>query len=64
MTAMNTHHKNALAAILARIDKQIVESDVLLLKLPTGAQLLRIMDEMAYLKTERREIAAKLLRNR
>ena len=61
---MNTHHKNALAAILARIDKQIVESDVLLLKLPTGGELLRIKDELAYLKVERRGIAAKLLRNR
>jgi len=57
---MNTHHKNALVAILDRIDKQIVESDALLLKLPTGGELLRITDELAYLRIERRGVAAKL----
>lgn len=60
MAGMDTHRQNALAAILARIDKQIVESDTLLLKLPTGAALLRVTDELAYLHIERRDVAAKL----
>ena len=64
MGGMNTHHKNALVAILARIDKQIAESDALLLKLPSGGELLQIKDELAYLKIERRGIAAKFQRNR
>ena len=64
MADMNTHHKNALAAIIARIDKQIAESDGLLLKLPTGGELLRINDELAYLRIERRRVEAKLLRDR
>jgi hypothetical protein len=46
MTAMNAHHKNALVATLARIDKQILESGALLLKLPTGAELIRLKDEL------------------
>ena len=57
---MNTHYKNALVAILDRIDKQILESGALLLKLPTGGELLRVRDELAYLRIERRGIAAKL----
>jgi hypothetical protein len=60
MAGMNTHHKNALVAILTRIDKQIAESDAMLLKLPTGGDLLRVRDELAYLQIERRGIAAKL----
>ena len=60
MTVMNTHHKNALVAILDRIDKQILESDALLLKLPTGGELLRIRDELAYLRVERRGLQRKL----
>jgi hypothetical protein len=62
IAAMNTHNKNALVAILTRIDKQIVESDAMLLKLPTGGELLQIKDELAYLRIERRGVAAKLLR--
>lgn len=60
MIAMNTHHKNALVAILDRIDKQILESDALLLKLPTGGELLRVTDELAYLRIERRGVERKL----
>ena len=61
---MNTHYKNALVAILDRIDKQIVESDALLLKLPTGGELLRVRDELAYLRIERLGVAAKLHKKR
>jgi hypothetical protein len=60
MAGMNTHRQNALVAILARIDKQIVESDTLLLKSPTGGALLRVTDELAYLQIERRDVATKL----
>ncbi len=60
MTAMNTHHKNALIAIRDRIDKQILESDALLLKLPTGGELIRVKDELAYLRIERRGVERKL----
>jgi hypothetical protein len=64
MASMNTHHKNALVAILTRIDKQIVDSDALLLKSPTGGELIRVRDELAYLRIERRGIAAKLNKKR
>ena len=64
MTRMNTHHQNALVAILDRIDRQIVESDALLLKLPTGEELIRIRDELAYLRVERRGVSAKLDKKR
>ena len=64
MTRMNAHHKEALVAILDRIDKQIMESDALLLKMPTGGKLTRITDELAYLRIERRGIAAKLGKQR
>ena len=57
---MNTHRLNALVAILARIDKQIVESDALLLKSPTGGELIRVTDELAYLQVERRGVERKL----
>ena len=62
MAAMNTHYKNALLATLDRIDKQILESDAQLLKLPTGGELVRVTDELAYLRIERRGIEAKLLK--
>jgi hypothetical protein len=61
---MNTHNKNALVAILDRIDRQIIESDALLLKLPTGGELLRIRDELAYLRIERLGVATKLDKKR
>ncbi len=64
IAGMNIHNKNALVAILDRIDRQIIESDVLLLKLPTGGDLLGVTDELAYLQIERRRIAAKLETNR
>jgi hypothetical protein len=57
---MNTHHLNALVAILTRIDKQIVESDTLLLKLLTVRERHRVMDELAYLRIERQGVASKL----
>jgi hypothetical protein len=60
MAGMNTHRRDALVAILARIDKQIVESDVMLLKSPTGGSRLRVTDELAYLQSERRGVATKL----
>ena len=63
MASMNTDRRNAersLVATLARIDKQIVESDTLLLKSPIGEALLRVTDELAYLKIERRDLAARL----
>jgi len=67
MASMNTDRHNAersLVATLARIDEQIVESDALLLKLPTGGELLRVTDELAYLRIQRRGVAAELQRNR
>jgi hypothetical protein len=57
---MNTHRHNALAAILARIDDQIVESDRLLLKSLTGRERHRVTDELAYLQIERRKAAVNL----
>jgi hypothetical protein len=56
MTGMNTSQHDALVAILDCINKQILESDALLLKLPTGGELLRIRDELAYLRVERRGV--------
>jgi hypothetical protein len=61
IAAMNTHRHNALAAILARIDQQIVESDALLLKSLTGRERHRVTDELAYLQLERLKAAANLL---
>jgi hypothetical protein len=61
MAGMNTHRQNALVAILARIDKQIVESDTLLLKSLTVRERHRVTDELAYLQIERLGVAAKLL---
>jgi hypothetical protein len=60
MTDMNTSQHDALVAILARIDKQIVESDTLLLKSLTVLERHHVTDELAYLKIERRRAAAKL----
>lgn len=59
MTGMNTNQHDALVAILARIDKQIVEADALLLKSPTGGALLRVTDELVYLRIERRRAEAR-----
>lgn len=63
MDTRRLNTERSLIATLARIDKQIVESDALLLKLPTGGELLQIKDELAYLRIERRGIAVKLQRN-
>ena len=60
MADMNTHRRDALVATLARIDKQIVESDTLLLKSLTGRERHQITDELAYLRIERRDLAGKL----
>jgi hypothetical protein len=57
---MNIHRHNALTAILARIDKQIVESDRLLLMSLHGQERHRVTDELAYLRIERRKAAANL----
>ncbi len=61
---MNTNRHNALVAILARIDEQIVESDTLLLTSLTGRERRRVTDELAYLQIERLKAAANLLNNR
>ena len=60
---MNTHRHNALVAILARIDEQIVESDTLLLTTLTGRERHRVTDELVYLQIERLKAAANLLNN-
>ena len=57
---MNTNQHTALVATLVRIDKQIVESDTLLLKSLTGRERHQITDELAYLRIERRDLAGKL----
>jgi hypothetical protein len=57
---MPTARHNALAAILARIDNQIVESDALLLKSLTDWELHRITDELTALQVERLEVETKL----
>jgi hypothetical protein len=64
MARMNTHYRNALVAVLDRIDKQIVDADTLLLKSPTGGPLLWLMDELAYLRIERLGVEAKLNKKR
>ena len=61
---MNTNRQNALVAILARIDEQIVESDTLLLTTLTGQERCRVTDELAYLQIERLKAAANLQNNR
>ena len=60
MVGMNIHRHTALAAILARIDKQIVESDRLLLLALHSRERYRVTDELAYLQIERRKAAANL----
>jgi hypothetical protein len=63
MASMNTDRHNAvrsLVATLARIDKQIVESDALLLKSLTVRERHQVTDELAYLQTQRRGVAAML----
>ena len=57
---MKTHRHDALVAILARIDKQIVESDTLLLKSLTVRDRHRVTDELAYLQIERLDVEGKL----
>jgi hypothetical protein len=58
---MSTTRRNVLEVILARIDKQIVESDVLLLKSLSDWERHRITDELAALQVERLEMETKLL---
>lgn len=60
MTSMNTNQHDALIATLARIDKQIVEADALLLKSLTVLERHTVADELAYLRIERRDVAGKL----
>ena len=60
MAGMNTSQHDALVAILARIDKQIVESDALLLKSLTVRERQLVTDELAYLQIERQRAADKL----
>jgi hypothetical protein len=57
---MKTNRRNALVAILARINKQIVESDTLLLKSLTVRERHRVTDELAYLQIERLDVEGKL----
>jgi hypothetical protein len=60
---MKTNRPNtdrSLVATLARIDEQIVESDMLLLKSLTVLERQTAMDELAYLKTQRLSVAKKL----
>jgi hypothetical protein len=61
---MPTARHNALAAILARIDKQIVESDALLLKSLNDWELHLVTDELAELHVERLEVETKLQNER
>jgi hypothetical protein len=61
---MNTSRHNALVAILARIDEQIVESDTLLLTSLSGQERRRVMDELVYLQIERLKAAANLHNHR
>jgi hypothetical protein len=63
MTGMNTRRLNterSLVATLARIDKQIVDSDALLLKSLTALERHTVADDLAYLQIERRDVAEKL----
>ena len=64
ISIMNTHRLNALVATLARIDKQIVESDTLLLQSLTIRERHRVTDELAYLQIERLGVASKLQKKR
>jgi len=61
---MDIHRHNALAAILARIDDQIVQSDgLLLMSLHTGERR-RVTDELKYLQIERKKAAANIRNER
>ncbi len=60
MPGMNTNRQNALVAILARINKQISETDTLLLKSLTIHERHRVTDELAYLQLERLDVEGKL----
>ena len=64
MATMNIENVNALVATLARIDKQIVTCDALLLNPHSGGERTRLSDELTYLKTERRIVATKLKKRR
>jgi hypothetical protein len=57
---MDKQRQNALLAILARIDKQILESDALLLKSLTVRERATVTDELSYLQIERLDVSAKL----
>jgi hypothetical protein len=57
---MDTTQHAALVAILTRIDEQIVTFDTLLLKPLSARERVRVTDELAYLKVERRASAATL----
>ena len=57
---MNTHRHDALVATLARINKQIAESDTLLHESPTVRERHRLTDELAYLQIERLDVEGKL----
>jgi hypothetical protein len=59
---MNINRQNALVAILVRIDKQIVESDQLMLKSVSGKERRLIANELAYLQIERLDVTAKIAR--
>jgi hypothetical protein len=60
MATMNIENVNALVATLARIDQQIVTCDALLVNPHSGGERIRLSDEVTYLRTERRIVAAKL----
>jgi hypothetical protein len=60
MADMNTARQDALVAILVRIDEQIVTFDLLLHNPLSGGERVRVTDELAYLKIERRRAAATL----
>jgi len=57
---MDRQHQNALVAILARIDEQILDADALLLKSLTVRERTTVNDELAYLQIERLGVTAKL----
>jgi hypothetical protein len=57
---MNTNRYDALVAILARINDQIIESDTLLLKSLSVRERHRVTDELAYLQIERLDVEGKL----
>jgi 1,2-phenylacetyl-CoA epoxidase catalytic subunit len=60
MTANRDRIERSLAAILSRIDVDIAETGTLLLASLTTLQRKQTMDELAYLRAERRNVARKL----